>query len=272
MNPTLTAPVLMSVSLALIDEPYHAMRQSFDPIDMAELVESIKAYGVIQSLALVRVGARYRVAAGHRRRVAAKIAGLAEVPANVYPEGTPLEEIVKVEENTKREKVNPADEALYYARLLSERCGDDVFKLCGLVGQKQGYVEGRLNLLVGYEDVFRALQERRILLSVAVELNKYKDEGFAKMDLATAIETGASARYIARLRTEREKLFASVPPPAESPAPTADYVPPSAPTQVCCVCGEGHDPWNLDVIFVHRGGPCKGIMNRQFGPGSAGGE
>lgn len=269
MNSAAATPNLMTVALELIDQPLTAMRQTFDPQDMEDLVQSIRTYGVIQSLALVRTGARYRVAAGHRRSIAAKLAGLTEVPAQVYPEGTPIEEILKVEENTKRERVNPADEALYYAKQLEERCDSDVFKLCALVGQKQSYVEGRLALITGYEEVFRALQERRINLSVAIELNKYKDHGYAIVDLQVAIETGASARYITRLRTEREKLFDAYPQPETQVTPGVEYQPPAPPRQVCCVCGEGHDPWNLDVIHIHRGGPCRGIMNRQFGPGSA---
>ena len=270
---TALQPIALTyVPLELIDEPTFAMRQSFDPVAMEELVDSIRNNGVIQSLALVKTGDRYRVAAGHRRSIAARMAGLDEVPAAVYPENTPVEEILKIEENQRRERVNPADEALYLAKLLSERCENDVFKLCAVTGQKQSYVEGRLNLLIGYEEVFQALQERRINLSVALELNKYKDHGFAVMDLHTAIETGATARYIVRLRTEREKLFdqyPQAPPAGEAPA---DYQAPPPPLQACCVCGESHDPWNLDMIYVHRGGPCKKILERQLGPGAGGGE
>jgi ParB/RepB/Spo0J family partition protein len=264
------SPVLQSVPIRLIDEPDLPMRQSFDPTAMEELVASIRAHGVIQSLALVQNGERYRVAAGHRRAIAARIAGLKEVPAAVYPENTPLEEILKVEENNRRERVNPADEALYYAKLLEERCGNDVFNLCALVGQKQSYVEGRLNLITGYEEVFRALQNRKINLAVAVELNKYKDHGFMLVDLETAIETGASSRYLARMRTEREKLFARYPQPEPSADQALSYQAPPPLAQVCCVCGEGHDPWNLDPLLVHRGGPCKKILERALGPGAAG--
>jgi len=265
-------PVLQTVPIDLIDEPDLPMRQSFDPQAMEELVISIRANGVIQSLALVRNGERYRVAAGHRRSIAARIAGLKEVPAAVYPEGTPLEEVLKVEENSRRERVNPADEALYFAKLLAERCGEDVFKLCALTGQKQSYVEGRLNLITGFEEVFLALQNRRINLAVAVELNKYKDHGFMLIDLETAIETGATARYIVRLRTQREHLFEHYPQTPPPPGAAPDYQMPPPPRQVCAVCGEGHDPWNLDVIYLHRGGPCKKILERALGPGAAGGE
>ena len=159
------------------------------------------------------------------------MANLVTVPALVFPEGTPTEEAMKCTENLAREKVNPIDEALYFERLFRERCGSDVFALCGLVGKTQSYVEGRLNLLTGYEDVVRALQNNQITLSVAVELNKYKDEGFAKMDLATAIECGYSSRYVARMRTEREQLFERYPQPAAPAEVPADYQAPPPPRQ-----------------------------------------
>lgn len=265
MSRALDPPELMTVSIDLIDEPEFAMRQSFDPKQMEELVESIRAHGIIQTLALVRNGERFRVAAGHRRSIAARLAGLRAVPANVYPEHTPLEEIIKVEENRQRERVNPADEALYYAKLLVERCGEDVLRLCGLVGQKQSYVETRLNLITGYEAVFHALQDRKINLSVALELNKYTDEGFAQMDLLTAIETGATARYIVQLRTEREKLFEKYPQTPPPPDAGPSYTPAPPPRQACIVCDEGADPWNLTAIYVHNVGPCFKILKRAIG-------
>src|SRR5213079_2085192 len=181
----------MSVSLDLVDTPEDAMRQSFDDEKMQELIDSIRAHGVIQPVALVRTGDRFRVAAGHRRSVAAVHAGLDVIPAQVYPQGTPMEEAIKNHENAFREDVNPADEALYFKRLLDAHCEGDVMRLAGLVGRKQSFVEDRLDLLRGYPDVLEALKQRRINVSAAREFNKYKDEGYMRSHLIAAIEGGA---------------------------------------------------------------------------------
>src|SRR5207244_9622011 len=117
MSSALSEPTFEQVPLALVDEPDMAVRQSFDPVALDELTDSIRSYGVIQPLALVRTGERYRVACGHRRSIAAVLAGREMVPAMIYPEGSPLEEVIKNHENTRREKVNPADEALHFKRL-----------------------------------------------------------------------------------------------------------------------------------------------------------
>ena len=57
-------------------------RKNFDVAKLAELAESIKAQGILQPLLVrpVSAGAK-QVVAGERRLRAAKIAGLAEVPA-----------------------------------------------------------------------------------------------------------------------------------------------------------------------------------------------
>lgn len=265
-------PELMRVDTDLLNEPDIAMRQSFDPQALDELVESVRAYGVIQSLVLIRDGERFRVAAGHRRSIAAVLAGRPNVPALVFPEGTPIEEALKFAENSKRERVNPGDEALYFKRLLDERCGGDVIRLAGLVGEKQSYVEGRLDLLRGYPEVLEALQHRKINLSVAIEFNRYKDKGHMLAHLQSAIDTGARAKEVIRWRTELERLFDLYPQQEAAPGEPAAAHTFAPPVMTCTVCGEGHDTYNLEMIYVHRGGPCKKILERALGPLAGGGE
>ncbi len=261
----------MRVPLDLVDEPHITMRQSFDPDALDELVESIRAVGVIQPLALVRTGERFRVAAGHRRAIAAVLAGCAEVPANVYPEGTPIEEVLKNHENSRREKVNPGDEALYFRRLLDERCAGDVQRLAGMVGEKQGYVEDRLELLRGWPEVLDALRQRNISVTAAREFNRYKDHGFMLSHLRAAVQSGAKASQIARWRADLERMLDDTPQAATPlpPLPESQASPP--PEIACCVCGESHDPYNLAFMYIHRGGPCQKILDRALGAMGKGG-
>jgi ParB family chromosome partitioning protein len=272
MSATAPGPIAMNVPVDLIDEPDIAMRQSFDPAAMDDLVDSIRAHGVIQSLALVRAGERYRVAAGHRRSIAAVLAGLTEVPARVWPEGSPVEEILKFEENARREKVNPADEALYFMRLLEERCSGDVHKLCGMVGQKLSYVDSRLDLLRGHKEVLEAIGHRKISISVGQEFNKYKDRGMMLAHLKTACDAGATARQVIQWRTDYERmqdLYPQVEGPAVDAPVATGY---TAPKMECCVCGPADDAYNLEFMYVHRGGPCKKLLQRALESFGGGGE
>ncbi|MEI6596681.1 MAG: ParB N-terminal domain-containing protein, partial [bacterium] len=58
-------------------------RKNFNEHQLNELVESIKQYGIIQPLIVTQKNGRYELIAGERRLRAAKILGLAAVPAIV---------------------------------------------------------------------------------------------------------------------------------------------------------------------------------------------
>lgn len=261
----------MDVNLDLVDSPDDAMRQTFDPTKLEELIDSIRQTGLINPPSLVRAGERYRVVEGHRRTVACVAAGLPVIPAKVYPEGTPNEEVLKNHENAFREDVNAAEEAVYFNKLLETKCGGDVMKLCGLTGRKQSYVEGRLDLLRGYPDVLQALIEGRISVSVARELNRYKDESWMKPHLETAMVSGAKATQVAHWRTDLERNLAQYP-QVESDGSAAPAGQPMEPPKMsCAVCGGSKDPYNLEFMYVHRGGPCMEMLDR-FLTRMAGGE
>jgi ParB/RepB/Spo0J family partition protein len=264
----------MIVDVALIDEPDNPMRETFDPQKMDELIQSIKEVGLIQPPSLIRTNGRFRVAAGHRRCLAASAAGLEKIHALVYPEGTPTEEALKNHENAFREDVNPAQEALYFQNQLEHQCGNDVLRLCGVVGRKQGYVEGRLNLLRGYPEVFEALRQGRITVAVALEFNKYKDHGHMLAHLDTAIVSGAKSTQVQRWRIDLERNMAMCA-PVETPdgaMPAGQSIEP--PRMACIVCESSADPYNLEFAYIHRGGPCPELLKRALDrlAGGSGGE
>jgi len=86
-----------------------------------ELAASIKAQGLMQPLLVRPVGKdSYELIAGERRWRAAKIAGLAEVPALIreVPDSAAL--AMALVENIQREDLNPIEEAAGLQRLLDE--------------------------------------------------------------------------------------------------------------------------------------------------------
>jgi ParB family chromosome partitioning protein len=91
------------------------------PESLAELAESIKSQGVMQPV-LVRpvAGGRYEIVAGERRWRAARLAGLASVPALVrtIPDQQAL--AAALVENIQREDLNPLEEAAGIQRLAQE--------------------------------------------------------------------------------------------------------------------------------------------------------
>jgi ParB family chromosome partitioning protein len=104
-------------------------RRNFDEAALRELAYSIREFGFLQPIVVSRVeketadgvGVEYQLIAGERRLLAAKMLGLALVPAivrNVSLEREKLE--IAVIENIQRENLNPIEMARAFQRLQEE--------------------------------------------------------------------------------------------------------------------------------------------------------
>ena len=95
-------------------------RRIFNEDSLIELSESIKQHGIVQPLVVAKQKDYYEIIAGERRRRAAKIAGLKEVPV-IIKDYSP-QEIMEVAliENIQREDLNPIEEAKAYKNLIDE--------------------------------------------------------------------------------------------------------------------------------------------------------
>lgn len=237
----------------LIDQPSVAMRETMDQVALVELADDIKANGIVQPLRVTPVGDRFEIVAGHRRYLAARIANLPRVPAIIRASSRSEIESMKVAENNNREEVNPAEEARYYDRLLSDYCNGDVDALCAMVRRNRGTVETRLLLLRGDPEVLAALGRRQLSIGVAQELNLITDELSRRMYLDAAVRGGASTRLVREWRASWERLRAlqaGEEPPAEHYVPPPPQPPGS--TLSCFVCDSNEDPHDLELIYLHR--------------------
>lgn len=95
-------------------------RKQFNEDALLELAESMKQYGVLQPLLVIKKGDYYEIIAGERRWRAAKMAGLKEIPVIVkeYSDREVVE--ISLIENIQREDLNPIEEAVAYQRLSEE--------------------------------------------------------------------------------------------------------------------------------------------------------
>ncbi len=96
-------------------------RTKMDDSSLEELAASIRTQGLMQPILVRPMGSnRYEIIAGERRWRAAKIAGLAEVPALVreVPDSSAL--AMALVENIQREDLNPLEEAGGVQRLIGE--------------------------------------------------------------------------------------------------------------------------------------------------------
>lgn len=95
-------------------------RKEFNEDALQELADSIKQFGVIEPLVVVKRKGYYELIAGERRWRAARLAGLKEVPVVIKDyDDQQIVEIALIE-NIQREDLNPIEEAHAYERLIHE--------------------------------------------------------------------------------------------------------------------------------------------------------
>ena len=92
-----------------------------DDKDMLDLVESIKKFGVLEPVTVIRSSKdpeRYEMVAGHRRKHGCTLAGVAQIPAIVREMDRDSAIIYMVDSNLKRENISPMVKARAYTMKL----------------------------------------------------------------------------------------------------------------------------------------------------------
>ena len=96
------------------DFPNHPFKVKQDEA-MAEMVDSVKQYGVlVPALVRPKADGGYEMVAGHRRKCAATLAGIAEMPCIVRNLTDDEATIIMVDSNLQRETILPSEKAFAY--------------------------------------------------------------------------------------------------------------------------------------------------------------
>ena len=121
-------------------------RSVFEAEAFAELVHSIKEFGVLQPIVVRSKGASYELIMGERRLRASKEAGLTKIPAIVRE--TADENMLRdaLLENLHRSNLNPLEEASAYKQLL-EDFGSTQDQLADKLGRSRPQITNTLRLL-----------------------------------------------------------------------------------------------------------------------------
>ena len=108
-------PRIYDIPLSEIDDfPDHPFQVKLDE-DMAQLVESISANGIITPVTLRKKGdGRYEMIAGHRRKKACEIGGFTTIKAEIKELTQEEATIFMVESNLQRSTILPSEKAFAY--------------------------------------------------------------------------------------------------------------------------------------------------------------
>ena len=106
--------VVMLNPADISDFPNHPFKVKQDEA-MAEMVDSVKQYGVlVPALVRPKVDGSYEMIAGHRRKCAATLAGITEMPCIVRNLTDDEATIIMVDSNLQRETILPSEKAFAY--------------------------------------------------------------------------------------------------------------------------------------------------------------
>jgi ParB family chromosome partitioning protein len=271
------------ISVELLDEPQLQARIEIDDVELDELCRSIRELGLIEPLVVKpKPDGRFEIVAGHRRLLALRRVGVGEADC-VVDAREELHEAVKLDENLIRRDLTAVDEATFYAELY-EQLGLDVDRVAERVKKTRTYVEGRLLLLQGYDEVLDALRKGQISLGVAQAFNRIRRIDDVRYYLGFAVSGGVSVRLAnqwadqANLRAQLDERAPAEPvsggegapvatPQSYAPSPLAGALPyelsGSIEPRPCLYCSEVSEEYRMLRKFVCV--PCAQQYNLRAG-------
>jgi len=139
-------------------------RKNFDEDNLEDLANSIRERGVIQPI-IVRNSnsdnSKFEIIAGERRWLAARKAGLHDIPVVV----TDADDLKSLEfaivENVQRHDLNPLEEAQGYKRLIDEFSYDQE-KVSKFIGKSRSYITNSLRILNLPKEVLKLVEEKKL--------------------------------------------------------------------------------------------------------------
>ena len=139
-------------------------RKNFEEENLADLTNSIKERGVIQPIIVRELNidkSKYEIIAGERRWIAARKAGLHDIPV-VVTEADDLKSLeFAIVENVQRHDLNSLEEAQGYKRLIDEFFYDQE-KVSKFIGKSRSYITNSLRLLNLPVEVIELLKQKKI--------------------------------------------------------------------------------------------------------------
>jgi ParB family chromosome partitioning protein len=135
-------------------------RTSFDPEGLSELAASIARHGVLQPIVVSRDGDGYELVAGHRRVLAARLAGRTTIPAVIREDVSDRLELALIE-NLQRTDLNAIEIGRAY-KLLMETYDLTQEQLAERLGKSRSSVANMLRTLTAPQALQDAVLEGKI--------------------------------------------------------------------------------------------------------------
>src|SRR5579859_2220600 len=168
-------PKRLAINL-LQDNPYQP-RASMEDESLQQLAETMKSQG-FQGVLVARphphqAGA-YQLTAGHRRREAARLAGLTELPVMLHELSELEMATLAATENIQREDLSPLEEGRLFQIMLNV-LHLSIPEIGEMIKKDRSYVRNRLRLACAPEDIQTFVTEKHDGLSAVSHLIEIED-------------------------------------------------------------------------------------------------
>lgn len=189
---------LIELPLEAITPNTRQPREHFDDEPLVALARSIREVGVLQPVVVRQKDGGFELVAGERRLRAAKLAGLATIPAVVRDTDDTEALREALIENLHREDLSPLEQAAAFEELLEE-LGASHEELAQRLGHSRSHVTNTMRLLHLPPEAQRLLAEGKMSAGHARALLALEDEeAQAALALRVAAE-GLSVRQVEEL-------------------------------------------------------------------------
>jgi len=191
-----------SIAMIRIDDietnPFQP-RSDFDRIELADLANSIQHQGIIQPVTLRKLeNNRLQLISGERRVKAARVAGLAEIPAYIRVANDEQMLEMALVENIQREDLNPIDVGISFQRLMEE-CQIKQEELSQRVGKDRSTISNYVRLLKLPAEIQLSIREKKITMGHARALITINDATVQIEILQQILSKNLSVRQVEEL-------------------------------------------------------------------------
>ncbi|MEO5951969.1 MAG: ParB/RepB/Spo0J family partition protein, partial [Chloroflexia bacterium] len=199
----------------LMDNPYQprAEIKSESVEELAAVIRSQGFQGVLVARPVKDGSDNFQLTAGHRRREAARRAGMHILPVVVRDLTDEEMVTLAITENIQREDLTPLEEGRIYL-LMSDEMGFTHEQIAREVGRKRGYIENRIRVARAPQDVQDLIQAKPDSIRAVATLIKVKDAQeraeIIELMLAGRLTVEDLAGWIAAKHHPRSELASSL--------------------------------------------------------------
>lgn len=183
--------VIEKLKITEVEPNRNQPRKNFDEEALDELTESIKRYGVIQPIIVVKKEDYYEIVAGERRWRASKKAGLKEIPAIVREGDERKNKEIALIENVQREDLNAYEKALGIKELMDEY-GLTQQEVAEILGKSRSGIANTVRILNLDERVLELVKEGKLQEGHARTLLAIDDKDKQYKTAIKMIESGTT--------------------------------------------------------------------------------